>query len=576
MKEWKSAKVIKPTWKKVWSPVLIQEWVPFPKPLPEWETKSTHLDPVTATSNNKLPLWDPMPYPESQQPPPPPPPPPPSPPSPPLPLLRPSPPSPSSRPPFFPPDAPCSYKGCDGDSSALTFTEEQILKIIGSHRYKKDTDYSQNDEYSESVTHLTKVPPDSENWRSRRQSPFGFPNLPDLLLHLVPPMFQSFGSNDYRSQSKQKINYSHQPPNRNNFNRQGTQSPSKITSQIQQTKYAQWTPIPSQNKVKNPQKYTTIPLDRPQKVQFSNGNAHVQGNPANQKAKNGLNNHAQSQFKLQHQYPQTNNKQNFPNKSSFFQPAELVGEYHYSEVDYERPIKQGNPVEEVKFKPLPPLTLPSLKPQEEKPFNFQSLPDSKGKLRPIRKNVETLPNVHQSQENHVQHVQHVTSPPRADSVFQQEKAITKEIIPIFNITPSPFALNHRFEPHPVYKSPANATSKANENSGETSAADNGSGKANIEQSTKPGNSIQLQLVYPKPGEKSIVQLSEATLINALSKSQKELNSATVTSKFPNEGATTQFSIPIPSSQSENLNSTNEVVTKSPVFIVTPIYQKTSN
>lgn len=57
IKEWKTAKVVKPVWKKIWSPVEIREWVPIPKPPPDWKD-STPLLPV---HEEEIPPWHPMP-----------------------------------------------------------------------------------------------------------------------------------------------------------------------------------------------------------------------------------------------------------------------------------------------------------------------------------------------------------------------------------------------------------------------------------------------------------------------------------------------------------------------------------
>lgn len=62
VKEWKTAKVVKPVWKKVWSPVEIREWVPIPKPPPNWNDSSTLLHPV----EEEIPPWHPMPYPSTE------------------------------------------------------------------------------------------------------------------------------------------------------------------------------------------------------------------------------------------------------------------------------------------------------------------------------------------------------------------------------------------------------------------------------------------------------------------------------------------------------------------------------
>lgn len=55
---------MKPVWRKVWSPVEIREWVPIPKPPPNWNESSTLLHPV----EEEIPPWHPMPYPSTEGP----------------------------------------------------------------------------------------------------------------------------------------------------------------------------------------------------------------------------------------------------------------------------------------------------------------------------------------------------------------------------------------------------------------------------------------------------------------------------------------------------------------------------
>lgn len=36
VKDWEERRYVVGIWKKVWGPVEVKEWVPFPKPLPSW------------------------------------------------------------------------------------------------------------------------------------------------------------------------------------------------------------------------------------------------------------------------------------------------------------------------------------------------------------------------------------------------------------------------------------------------------------------------------------------------------------------------------------------------------------
>lgn len=291
IKEWKSAKVMKPIWRKIWSPVLIKEWVPVPKPPPNWDAKSTPLSPVESTTNNgKLPMWDPMPYPESQQP---------------------------------PPASHAGEQSCDGDEcdddSTKTFTVEQIMEIIGSNRYKKSPEQT---EEAESITHLTKLPPDSDTWRSTRQSSTGVmvensaTNIPD---YLVPPKSQVLrGKSQNIQQHKNQLLQPSQP-----YRTMST----PITNNQQAQASNQWTPIPNQNKVNTEKNHHVKLPDHPDKPQPPNFNPRHRPNMTGFDSKPDI-------FAFQSPVVQPNN-QNPHNDPHFIQPASLVGEYHYSEFDFQ-------------------------------------------------------------------------------------------------------------------------------------------------------------------------------------------------------------------------------------------------
>lgn len=54
IKEWKSSNVLKPIWRKFWGPVIIREWVPIPKPPPQWQTTPVLPEPTPETSGTVI------------------------------------------------------------------------------------------------------------------------------------------------------------------------------------------------------------------------------------------------------------------------------------------------------------------------------------------------------------------------------------------------------------------------------------------------------------------------------------------------------------------------------------------
>ncbi|EEB16519.1 conserved hypothetical protein [Pediculus humanus corporis] len=380
VKEWKSAKVLKPSWRKVWSPVFIKEWVPIPKPPPEdWESKSTPLSPLNLGPDGKIPLWDPMPYPESQQPPP-------------------IPESdgfqsgsqPAALPPLIPPNSTpfnkdhhhyhhhrnnhqCGQSECH-DIPVDTFTLEQISKIIGSNRFKKAADYS-SPGTTQSITDLSKSSDDSEKWRSRRENSFQFqtgrgfnnnlPNLPPLFL--VPPKFLPLPNNNilnnlnrFTNINRQRQVFNGQTPVRENVSPTGGQ-------------LRQWTPIfNNQNRIPNNNQLQ----NRPSKLEPVNGN-HRQNNNNNNNNNKDLKSH---------------NRQNSQNGPNFIQPAELVGEYHYSELN--GAVNGTN----LKFKPLPTTSPVFLNLQDKKSLQGTSKINS---LHPTTRNRQQSQPAHNVQNNHL-------------------------------------------------------------------------------------------------------------------------------------------------------------------------------
>ncbi|KAL0279712.1 UNVERIFIED_CONTAM: hypothetical protein PYX00_001210 [Menopon gallinae] len=63
IKEWKSSNVLKPVWRKFWGPVIIREWVPIPKPPPQWDASSVvpEQTPTTAGTAGPPPIEPPTP-----------------------------------------------------------------------------------------------------------------------------------------------------------------------------------------------------------------------------------------------------------------------------------------------------------------------------------------------------------------------------------------------------------------------------------------------------------------------------------------------------------------------------------
>ncbi|KAK6629217.1 hypothetical protein RUM43_003034 [Polyplax serrata] len=540
VKEWKSAKVMKPTWKKVWSPVLIQEWIPFPKPPPQkWKTKSTPLLQLTVEQDGKLPLWDPMPYPESQQPPP-----------------APAPPGPPGPPNFRNNgQTNCNKHGCDGGPPS-TFTHDQISEILGHNRYKKATDISKDSKQTDSAS--------SEIWRSRRQSPFSFLAnspfniFPQLSQFLVPPKFQAMRSND--------VNH-HPRPNRP---LQPIQNARKPIGRNQAGHTVGQNQIRPPNGQRHPHPPPTVnqPLNHMNKFQAPNN--HVRPNNIHgEKQKFDM----ATSTKLHAVKGQQNSTSlNTGVKSNFIQPAELVGEYHYvTEYEFNTAIKPEPNFEEVKFKPLPSsmwslsstvnTSNSGLKDQTVKPEVDHFMSDSKGRPRPIRKDVETsLTNDLADSLVYKHRVTPKPPPGSFTSVFEQEQAITKEIFPLFDNKSKTLPSNDRAQPHKV---PSQVHDSSTQASATTPITITGNDLSPPRQETATKSVEKNHEHNEKPNEDGLrpVRLSEEVLLKAIQNG----------GVLPTDQSATQYYPPITSSSSDFSSTTT-----SPVYIVTPIYQNKSN